>query len=128
MENMTLQYRIVNSDICLEERGAPVFVMREVIPDPAKREVLILLAGTLRSDVTGCVEDELNAFVTVDMDILVDMKEVTYVSIAAQQCFLRVQRYADRIGRGRMRLRVPDDALYAGFAETGITELLMIER
>ena len=125
---MALKIKIEGDTILISDGGTPVMGVRESVTDPERRAVAVVLGGAVRSDVSDCLEDELNAFVTLDADILIDTRQVTYVSIAAQQCFLRVQRYSDCIGKGRITLSIPDDKLYAQFEETGITELLQIVR
>lgn len=125
---MAFDIKIEGDTILISDGGVPVMGMQEAVTDQERRAVLIMLGGAVRSDVSDCLEDELNAFVTLDADILIDTRQVSYVSVAAQQCFLRVQRYADRVGKGRLTLSIPDDKLYAQFEETGITELLQIVR
>ena len=125
---MALQYTAEGGNIRITDGGAPVLAIQEGLPYPGEKKVLIALAGVLRSDVTGYVENELRSFMSLGADILVETQEVSYLSVAAQQCFLRAQQYADRIGRGTLTLHVPNETLYAQFAQTGITELLQIAR
>ena len=125
---MTLQYTVSNGDICISDKNDVVLTIQEVVPEEGKKQVVVSLSGSLRSDAVVWVEEELNAFVTLKYDILVDMRNISYISVSAQRCFLDLQRYADRIGGGIMVLKVPDGSLYAGLEETGLTELLRIER
>lgn len=96
--------------------------------DPEKNTVLLTLTGTLRNDVAGYLQDELEAILSLGMTAMVDLSGVVYMSSAAQQVFLQIQQKIDGTGRGGLRLIHPTDAVYAELKQTGISELLNVER
>ncbi len=122
---MNITYLMEDRTIRLCDAGGEVLAIRE---DPEGNTVAITLTGTLRSDVIGYLQDELEAILSLGLSAAVDLGGVTYVSSAAQQVFLQLQQKIDRTGRGRLHLRRPTDAVYAEMKQTGVSELLNIER
>lgn len=85
------------------------------------------ISGELRSDVAHDILDELIALATIGADVVVDLKEVTYIAPTTQHIFLRVQQKMDSIGRGSLTLKKPAETVYREFELTGVSELLMFE-
>lgn len=122
---MKINYFIEDRTIHLSDENREVLTIRE---DPEESSVTVTLAGSLRSDVVCYMQDELDAFLSLGLAVIVDMDGLDYVSVTAQQAFLQSQQRIDRSGKGAMTLRLSNDALYAEFEKNGSSELLIFER
>lgn len=104
--------------------GAQTLTMCERMEDG---RVVIALSGALPSALVHDLYDELVALSTVGKEIVLDLREITYVSNACQQALLKAQQQMDAMERGSMVIvHLPEDIL-AQFEKIGLTELLMIE-
>lgn len=122
---MKINYFIEDRTIHLSDKTREILTIRE---DPKESSVTVTLAGSLRSDVVCYMQDELDAFLSLGLAVIVDMDGLDYVSVTAQQAFLQSQQRIDRSGKGSMTLRLSNDALYAEFEQNGSSELLIFER
>ncbi len=89
--------------------------------------VLIKLKGSLKSEVTHHIQDELDAFTTVGVKVTIDFKEVTFASASVLHALLNAQQLIDFFRKGEIVLRNIPDSVYQEMDTSGITELLMIE-
>jgi len=122
---MKLNYFIEDRTIHLTDEEKEILSIRE---DPEDSSVTVTLTGNLRSDAVCYMQDELDAFLSLGFAVIVDMSGLNYVSVTAQQAFLQSQQKADRLGKGSLTLRLPNDTLYAEFEKTGASDLLIFER
>ena len=90
-------------------------------------QVTVALSGSLRRDAEPFIQDELIALTTVGVDIVLDCKELTYISSACQLALLGVQKRTDSMQRGSLTLRNVPPEIYADFEKTNLHELLAIE-
>ena len=89
--------------------------------------VLMKLIGALKSEATHHIQDELDAFTTVGVKVIIDFKDVTFVSASVLYALLNAQQLVDYFRKGEIILRNISDSIYQEMDSTGITELLMIE-
>lgn len=122
---MKINYFIEDRTIHLSDENREVLTIRE---DPEESSVTVTLTGSLRSDVVCYMQDELDAFLSLGLAVIVDMDGLDYISVTAQQAFLQSQQRIERSGKGSMTLRLSKDALYAEFEQNGSSELLIFER
>lgn len=66
---------------------------------------LITLTGKLRSDTQHNFQDEVNAFISEDLNVILDFKGVTFLSQAAIGAMMDIQKRIDKIKKGAMILR-----------------------
>ena len=90
--------------------------------------LLMTLAGKLRTDAAHFIQDELDAFVTLGIKVLVDLKDVTFITPAVLHAFLSTQQNIDILGKGELRLRNIPEQVLAEMDKVAINaELLMID-
>lgn len=104
--------------------GQTVLTMQEEETDAG---FILKLNGELRSDVAHDVYDEMIALLTVGANIIVDFRDVTYITATTQDIFRRVQIKSDELGKGSLTLCHLPPKILAEFESTGTSELLMIE-
>lgn len=93
----------------------------------AEGGILMKLKGNLRSDTAHHIQDELDAFVTVGVKVIMDMKEVSFVSPSFLKGILDSQVLIDFFCKGELILRNVPAGTFRELKETGIADLLMIE-
>lgn len=93
-----------------------------------EKSIVLVMKGELRSDAAHDVLDELIALATIGADLVVDLKEVTYIAPTTQHVFLRVQQKMDAMKKGSLTLKNFSDTLYREFEKTGVSELLAFEK
>lgn len=119
-----MERKIIGDSIlfCVDQKD--VLTLKEFEKDG---RVVMQVVGELRSDFVHDFQDELIALATVGADVVVDLKELSYLSPTAQHAFLSVQRKMDSIQKGSLTLCNLNDAIYQEFENTGASELLMIQ-
>ena len=90
--------------------------------------VSVKLEGKLRSDLVLDFQDEMCALATLGFDIVLDCANVQYLSATFQRSFIVIQQKLDAVGKGSMVLnRVPKE-IYEEFEQSGMIDLLQINR
>lgn len=89
--------------------------------------ICMVLKGNLVSDSAHHIQDELNAFTSVGVKVVMDFKEVTFVSPSVMYVLLESQTLIDFFRKGEIVLRNISDEVYQMLYAHGITDLLMIE-
>lgn len=87
----------------------------------------IRLVGSLRSDTVHELQDELESLRIMGFDLRVDMQNVTYLSAACADVFLKLQLAMDAQGKGKLVLFHVPESILTEMKSTGLSELLMIE-
>ena len=118
-----MERKIVGDSILFCVDGKTVLTLKEYEKDGS---VVLQPDGELRSDFVHDFQDELIAFVTVGVNVVVDMGKVSYLSSTAQNAFLTAQRKMDALKKGKLTLCNLTDAVYHEFESTGLSELLRI--
>ena len=117
--------RNVEDDVITYYDGAQAFaIINETETDDG---ILMTITGALRSDIANDLLDELIAFTTVGVNVIIDFEKVEYLSSTTQHVFLRVQQKMDSMGKGTLTLRKLPPNIFREFEKTGASELLMIE-
>ena len=98
-----------------------------VIEELQDNQVILHMNGALRSDILCFIEDELHALVMTNLSIVMDLREVSYLSVSMQQIFLQIQQKIDEKGAGSFTLIHSNEKIMREFEQTGLTDLLMIE-
>lgn len=119
-----LNRKVEGNSIIFTDGEAHVLTIAE---QETETGILMTLSGQLRSDTAHDIQDELVALTTVGADVVVDFKEVTYISPTVQNCLLIVQQKMDSMGKGTLLLRGMPAEIYREFEKSGEAELLMIE-
>lgn len=89
--------------------------------------VLMKLKGELTRDVARHIQDELDAFITVGCNVVMDLKEVGYMASSFLYALLDSQQLIDHFRKGELVLKNIPTPIYEQMDKTGIVELLMIE-
>lgn len=89
--------------------------------------IQMVLKGQLRSDTAHFIQNELDAFTTVGMQVWLDFKEVSFAAPSFLNALLNAQQLVDFFRKGKIILKNIPDPIYQEMDETGMTELLMIE-
>lgn len=121
---MSLHRVIEDDNLRILDGENEVMVMQETVDG---NTASIKLTGMLRSDIVLDVQDELCAFATLGMDLILDLSDVTYLSTACQRALVTVQQKLDRAKKGSLLLRNTPKRIYAELEETGMTALLQID-
>ena len=108
----------------VSENGKTLLTVKETVED---ENIIIVLSGTLRSDMEHMFKDELIALMTVGKDVVLNCEGLKYIASTCQDALLSAQQSADSYGRGSLTLvKVPADVM-TEFKKTNLHELLMIE-
>lgn len=89
--------------------------------------ILMTLNGELRSETAHHIQDELDAFTTVGVKVVLDFRQVTFAGASFFRGLLQSQKAVDFFRQGAIVLKNVPDAIYREMDETGMTELLQIE-
>ena len=118
--------RIIKDDSIVFYDGASSILT--IYEKETGKNIVLEMNGELRSDVAHDVLDELIALATIGANVVVDLKEVTYIAPTTQHVFLRVQQKMDAMKKGSLTLKGFSEALYREFERTGVSELLAFEK
>lgn len=121
---MVLQRKIDEDTITFFSDEKKIFWIKEVLTDDS---VAVSVGGELISETTHEFLDEMLAFVSVGLDIVVDFSEVTYIASAYMKALLKVQMAIDKKGKGSFCLTEIPSNILCELNKTGISELLNIE-
>lgn len=91
------------------------------------KDMLITLDGELCSEMTHHFQDELEAFISTGMKVIVDFGAVSFVAPSVLNALLDVQQLADFFRKGGLILRNLSGEVYEKMDRCGLTDLLMIE-
>lgn len=90
--------------------------------------LLMTLSGKLRTDAAHFIQDELDAFVTLGIKVIVDLKDVTFITPTVLHAFLSTQQNIDMLGKGELRLRNAPEQVLSEMEKVAINaELLMMD-
>lgn len=90
-------------------------------------KILMALKGELKSEAAHHIQDELDAFTTVGVKVILDFREVSFIAPSVLSALLNSQQLIDYFRQGEILLTNIPDTVYQEMDDTGITELLMIE-
>ncbi len=122
---MSVESFVENDRIVLKDRGETVMTMTEIIKNNI---VEIQLEGKMRNDVRHFLGDELKLLILLNKTIIIDMKNVTYLSAACSEVLLDMQQAIDENESGSMCLKNIPSVIFKEMRDKGLTELLMIEK
>lgn len=108
------------------ENGEEFFSVAETV-NVQNNRIELLLSGSFRSEVVSSVQDELLALASLNIDILIDMHNLSYISNAAQEALLLTQQHMDKTRKGSFVLVNLPEKIYEDFDRIGLTQLLDIE-
>lgn len=122
---MAIISTIKDNSIILKERDEIILIMKET----QKGDFIeISLEGNLRNDTRHFFGDELRLLVLLKKDLVIDMQGVTYLSAACSEVLLSIQKNIDDKECGSMCLRNVPAPILKEMQETGLDQLIMIER
>jgi len=116
--------KVQGDSIQFFENDTPVLTIEE--PD-ADDGVMMILKGALKSEFADHIQDELDAYTTIGIKVLIDFKEATFVSAALLKALLNSQQLVDYFRNNQIVLKNIPHAVYREMDKSGISELLMIE-
>lgn len=115
-----------NSTVHYAENGVDFFSFAERINE-SNGIIELSLSGSFRSDIVPSVQDELLALASLNKSIRIDMKDLIYISNAAQESLLFTQQHMDETKKGAFVLTNLPSKIYHEFESIGLTQLLAIE-
>lgn len=98
-----------------------------IIEEETENGVHMRLKGQLRSDTTHHLQDELDAFTTVSVRVVLDFQEVTYIAYSVMYALLSCQVRVDNMQQGEILLRNIPEAIYREMSDAHILDMLLIE-
>lgn len=102
-----------------------IFWIKEILDG---KTVTVIIGGDLISETTYEFSDEIMALASVGIDtIVLDMKEVRYISSKHMSELLKVQIFMESKGRTGIKLVKVPAKVKKEMDKTGISELLLIE-
>lgn len=88
--------------------------------------VIIGLSGELRSETVHAFQDELFALVSVGMDVVINLKETTYISSAYMKALVSAEISIEQKGK-EMTIISLSDSVAEVFKKTGAMDLLSVK-
>lgn len=110
--------------ITLADGSKQILAIEEKVCDEGFQ---LTLSGSLTSDTAYHLQDELDAFISLNKSVKVDFAGVTYISAAAIQSLRNNQRYIDDFRMGKLTLQNVSNEIYEQIDKLGVAELLPIE-
>ncbi len=89
--------------------------------------ILMTLKGSVTSESAYYIQDELDAFIALGIQVTIDFSQADFVAPSVLNALLDSQLLIDFFRRGRLLLRGVSDALYQEMVEANIQDLLLIE-
>lgn len=120
---MSIQRKVENDTLHLFDGSTEILSIAESVEG---NKVLIKLSGMLRSDTAHDFQDELIALTMLNMNMILDMSKVEYISSTCQQVLLAVQQKMDELGKGSLLITNMTPKLKAEFDSVGFSQLLDI--
>ena len=125
--------RVIEDDLITYYRGEEkLFWLKETEEENGVR---LVFSGEMLSETVHEFRDELMAFASVGVNMIIDFKEIKYMAVAYMQALLEVQVELDKAQKkdgsqsknAEMKLINVPQTLYDEMEKTGVTELLLIE-
>lgn len=117
--------REVNGDeILLLEDGQQVLAIRESMENGA---VTLTLSGKLTGACSHELQDELTTLALMKQEIVLDFKEVSYLSSSCTRVLQTVETLCEKTSGDCMRLVHVSKSIYDRLAQDGTADLLDIE-
>lgn len=102
----------------------PVLTVEECNTDQG---ILLRCAGELRSDAAHPLQDEIEAYATVSVNVILDLQQVTFLSFSVIYALLSCQNRIDSLQKGELRIQNVPEPIYREFDRANVTEMLLIE-
>ena len=115
---------IDGDDILFTQDGEQVLGLYPALND-AQDTVTVGLKGDLRRAVSTLFEDEVASFLSAGVNVVLDMKGLSYVSYGAMMSMLELQHMAEN-GKLALTLTAMRPDVAEKFASTGFDQLLVI--
>ena len=119
-----IEKKVDGDDILLTEGDGQILGMYPVL-NASRDTVTVSLDGDLRRSVSTLFEDEIASFLSANVNVVLDMKNLTYISYGAMMSMLDLQHMAENNGRD-LTLTAMQPDVAEKFASTGFDQLLMI--
>lgn len=124
VKKMNLQRKIDNDTITFFSDEKKLFWIKENLTD---NNITVSIGGELLSQTTHEFLDEMLAFVSVGLDIVIDFSEVIYIASTYMKALLEIQIAIDKKKKGSLCLKKIPPKILSELDKTGISELLYIE-
>ena len=121
---MQLKRKVVGDTLYIQDGENTILSMEEKQDDDGYR---ITLQGSLRSETLHNFQDELSAFASFGMDLILDLKGIEYVAPSCVDVLIQTQQRMDEIGKGSLTIVAVPDKILKEWDRNGITQVLMIE-
>lgn len=113
-----------NALIISNENGEVIFsIMEKVLNDC----MLFELSGELKNEIVYEFEDELNAVLTVQHRVRIDLSKLTFIASAGLHTLLHGQQFVDQTPDGNMVICGLNSNIAAVFEDNGFMELFQFE-
>ena len=121
---MELKRKTVDGVLCLMDGKNIVLAMEE---KQEEQTLTIILKGNLRSETLHSFQDELSALASFGLDIVLECKEVSYISAACVDALIRIQQKMDDVGKGSLTILDLPEEILSEWKMKGINQVLMVE-
>ena len=115
-ENYTIHYSVDGEEVLLLEEAADQGTAVRLTP-----------RGRLTNALTLAFRDELNALATMNVDIILDMSDLSYIGHMCVEALVDVQRKMDQYNKGSLTLTNVSSGILETFKSLGVSDLLEIE-
>ena len=102
----------------------PVLTVEEV---QIAEGILLKCTGELRSDAAHPLQDEIDAYATIGVNVVLDLQGLTFLAYSAIYALLSCQNRIDSLGKGELRLVNVPSSIYQELDRANVTEMLLIE-
>lgn len=107
-----------------EENGGTLLSVKETVLDGC---MLFELTGELKNEIAYEFEDELDAVLTVQHNIRIDLSGVSFIASAGLHTLLRAQQFVDKTPDGSMIISGISGSVAKMFEDNGFLELFRFE-
>lgn len=109
-----------------EEDGSTILHAKQQL-DKEKNVCVVYLKGDVTNKVFSSLTDELYALLSVDVGVILDMKEVTYLSPGFMEALIGLEHRAEQSPFDSMPIQNVSKTLFEEFRNAGFNNSLDIE-
>ena len=120
---MNLIKKYENNRISFIDGQQTILFMDEVQKDDT---VEIIIGGELRSETYHVFQDELHSIISVDMNLILNFKDVEYISASYMKVLVSAEQAIEKKGKMMKLIHVPQNVIEV-FQKSGAADLLRIE-
>lgn len=109
-----------------KDDGSPILVVRQEMQEE-KDTCVVFLDGEITNEVVSGISDELYALMSVDIGVILDFKNVSFLSLGFMEALIKLEHRAEDGRFDSMPIQNVSKSLYDELRKAGFSNSLDIE-